>query len=820
MSSRPANTWLSGHSSRTGEQGLRTLIVVALGLAFGWVSAVPGETAGASVGSTGASIPIAATMSVAAQGSFQGRIVNAATGAPVHGATVSIEGTSLSATTDLNGAFVLPRAPRESERLRVRAESFVTRLFTADEVLGVDVPRLPLHPAAEPLREHVVVTATRTETALSSIPGSVTVLDRQDLLATPSATLADALEATVGIHGYSAWGNPFDVALDARGFTGGGYSSYYLVLVDGVPLNDLDSDLVDWNQLPLDRIQRVEIQRGVSSSLYGDSSLAGVIHLFTGPNDRSATSLSASGGSFGEKSAWVSHSGSSGRFEYDISASRRRLDGYRDRSAWTGDSLNGQIRYSPSPRSTFVLSMVGGWLDNETPGPLTLEEASRDRTQAAYSFDEWDQNRYLLSARYTYRGASGTLFTLGLSQRQKQSNQVLTLPLEVQIVDTLLPTFDTKRQRLDARTTLVQAQVEKPVEWLGVRHRLTGGLEAGAGVLRSRWECPTEGEASCAAGAGDVPQGERVSDGRGRRILYALYAQDQLALTGRVGLSLGARFDRFDDEFDERVAADRGHQSTQNAAVSPKLGMTWSYRNDGTLFLQSVRGFRAPTLEQLYDGRQPFGGSLSNGRLAPQKATSYEAGIHQSLPGAVDLEFSAYAMRLRREIEFDPATFQFENIGRSRHRGAELAVSGRAGALRWFVNSSVVRSIHEGLAEPGKQIKFVPRYLGSAGARYGTSRGWIGSLVYRIVGRQFLDDENEVPLESYSTLDAQVGYRWSRIELTAGVLNLLDSDYATNGFVTPRFVAAPGPSLGPTVMIYPAPERSYRVGLRWALGRH
>ena len=53
------------------------------------------------------------------------------------------------------------------------------------------------------------------------------------------------------------------------------------MLVDGVQVNDVDSGLVDWNLLPLDRIRRVEIQRGPASALYGDTGLGGVIHLLT-----------------------------------------------------------------------------------------------------------------------------------------------------------------------------------------------------------------------------------------------------------------------------------------------------------------------------------------------------------------------------------------------------------------------------------------------------------------------------------------------------------------------------------------------------------
>jgi outer membrane receptor protein involved in Fe transport len=88
-------------------------------------------------------------------------------------------------------------------------------------------------------------------------------------------------------------------------------------------------------------------------------------------------------------------------------------------------------------------------------------------------------------------------------------------------------------------------------------------------------------------------------------------------------------------------------------------------------------------------------------------------------------------------------------------------------------------------------------------------------MVLRAVGRQFLDELNLVPIDSYSTLDAQVGYRWTHVEVYAAGMNLLDREYATNGFITPRSVISPGPGLPPTIMQYPAPPRAFRAGLRW-----
>ena len=58
----------------------------------------------------------------------------------------------------------------------------------------------------------------------------------------------------------SPFGNPQEFGLDVRGFTGGGFTSYFVVLVDGIQVNDVDSGLVDWNLLPLDRQPQMRLK--------------------------------------------------------------------------------------------------------------------------------------------------------------------------------------------------------------------------------------------------------------------------------------------------------------------------------------------------------------------------------------------------------------------------------------------------------------------------------------------------------------------------------------------------------------------------------
>ena len=73
----------------------------------------------------------------------------------------------------------------------------------------------------------------------------------------------------------------YDVQPIVRGFYGGGEAEYVLLMVDGQPINVLETGLVNWDQIPLAAIESIKILRGRASSLYGDAAIGGVINIVT-----------------------------------------------------------------------------------------------------------------------------------------------------------------------------------------------------------------------------------------------------------------------------------------------------------------------------------------------------------------------------------------------------------------------------------------------------------------------------------------------------------------------------------------------------------
>lgn len=125
-----------------------------------------------------------------------------------------------------------------------------------------------------PVLQEVVVTATRQEEEIRKIPANVTVITEEDIENSNAKNVADLLRSEEGIVVRDLLGNGKNAQVDMRGFGETGPFNT-LVMVDGRRVNEIDLSGVDWTQIPLDQIQRIEIVRGTGTVLYGDNAVGG-----------------------------------------------------------------------------------------------------------------------------------------------------------------------------------------------------------------------------------------------------------------------------------------------------------------------------------------------------------------------------------------------------------------------------------------------------------------------------------------------------------------------------------------------------------------
>jgi iron complex outermembrane receptor protein len=235
--------------------------------------------------------------------------------------------------------------------------------------------------------DEVVVTGTRSEEKMERIPANVTVIAQEDIRNSNAKNIPELLRTEEGIVVRDWTGNGKQVEVDLRGF-GESAPSNVLVLVDGRRVNQIDLSGVDWTQIPLDQIERIEIVRGTGTVLYGDNAVGGVINIITKiPSDRFAFSAGATLGSYSRNREHVSVSGGQGPLAASFYGSYDSTQGYRENNDYRAKDAGGKIVYDVASFLSLNLSGAYHTDDYGLPGYLTLAELNADRRATMFPLD-------------------------------------------------------------------------------------------------------------------------------------------------------------------------------------------------------------------------------------------------------------------------------------------------------------------------------------------------------------------------------------------------------------------------------------------------
>ncbi len=226
-------------------------------------------------------------------GAVTGRVVDAHTGEPLPGATVTVgesaAGPSAGTAADEEGGFLLPDLPAGRRILAVSMIGFAdfdtTLTVAAGETLSVAVGLEPSHDEME----EVVITGTRTVRSIADVPVRVEVIPEEEveekLLMTPSSVAMLLNESTgMRVQTTSASGNSANLRI--QGLSG----RYTQLLTDGIPNFGGLSAGFSITQLPPLHLRQVEVIKGATSTLYGPDAIGGVVNFLTkNPPDEGQT---------------------------------------------------------------------------------------------------------------------------------------------------------------------------------------------------------------------------------------------------------------------------------------------------------------------------------------------------------------------------------------------------------------------------------------------------------------------------------------------------------------------------------------------------
>jgi hypothetical protein len=268
---------------------------------------------------------------------------------------------------------------------RIAATASLALLSAALQAQTSAVPATDAAADAAPSLRPVTVTTPRGEVVPFDMPGSVDLVDRQQLRdGRLQVNLSESLGGVPGLQVQNRQNYAQDLQISIRGF--GARSTFGLrgvrLYIDGIPATLPDGQGQSSN-IDIGSADRVEVLRGPFSALYGNSS-GGVIQVFTEDGEGPPTlGLSAAGGSDGTYRLGARASGASGNVDYVLSTSRFRTDGWRDHSAATRDIGNAKLglRLDDGSKLTLVANSVR--IDAQDPLGLTQAQLDANRRGAA-----------------------------------------------------------------------------------------------------------------------------------------------------------------------------------------------------------------------------------------------------------------------------------------------------------------------------------------------------------------------------------------------------------------------------------------------------
>jgi len=616
-----------------------------------------------------------------------------------------------------------------------------------------------------------VVTATRLDVGL---PGtSTTIIDQDEIRRSPAQSLPELLATQAGVQSRDFSGGTAGArgTVDIRGF-GAAASSNTLILLNGRRISPIDLSDVNFANIPIYSIKRIEIIRGNAGAvLYGDGAVGGVVNIVTdtAPPAAPEAGLEVAAGSFRYRSGDGSVRQSIGPVALSAYGTFIDSDGFRENNKLLQRNLITEMRHGGEVGDLFANIQ----LDDQRLGlpgvrrvTLTTNQLRDDPEGADTPFDHAEQQGAALTLGGTRKFGRDVQLIVdgGVRRRESQGTFISAFGAAFDnFVDT------------DIATWSLTPRVKLSTPILG----LPGNLVAGTDVYYSDYHSNRQNH------SGDAP----IHEYDAYQTTAALYGQQTVALGDSTDVTTGLRAERVHvkarDMFDPGAPGAFGAQLTPRNSWetdwAANLGVDHRITREVTVFGRVGRGIRVPNVDERIATLDNAFGLLTQTSREAELGTRFEN-------GQAFLQVSVYEMLLRHEIMLDPNVNFGTNINLdpTRRSGVELQGSfGITSDIRVRAGFAVTDARFIDGPYEGNAVPLVAPYTANAGIEWDATREirLTGTVTYGGEKRLDNDQANFQPkIPDYALVDLRADGRlletwhWS-----AQVNNLFDKSYFNYG---------------------------------------
>ncbi len=586
---------------------------------------------------------------------------------PVPGVNVYLINTTYGDATNDKGFFQIKNIPAGNYELEISAIGYSKKRqkITVNKNIRIDFILIP-----EAIKtEEIIVTAGKYEQKKSELPVSTEIIYGAKLIERNFRNLEAAMRFVPGV-------TMTEDQISIRGSSGysRGAGARALVTIDGLPFYTGDTGEIVWEMIPTTEIQRVEIVKGASSSLYGSSAIGGVVSAITREiSSFPRTMINAYYGFYDKPyyNEWdwsgehrpfngvtVSHSNSFDNIGFNISLTRLEDLSYR-RDDFSKKYIGFlKMQYTFNPKSSLII-LANSF--NKRAGNFLYWKDSRNVliNSDFVSANRIETNRYLLGLVYKNLLSDQTiLFLKGSYYRNNFSDN--SIPSNIST---------SHLYRLESQITS------------GLTKNII--LTSGAEVIPSKVTSSLFGNPNS--------------------ISAGLYSVADISFDFPLLISIGLRYDY--GKLDSLKAS---------GSLSPKIGFNYKLF-DNLVFRSSLgTGFRNPTLAEAFTSTSTSGITVKpNPGIKPERNVTFELGLNYTYQSLFEFDFALFRNEYYKMIEasVDPSDglIFFNNLLRARIQGFEIGstINIIPGVLK---SNAAYTYLHSKDVEEGTTLKYRPKH--------------------------------------------------------------------------------------------------------------
>jgi len=537
---------------------------------------------------------------------FFGTILNNQTKEPIMDANIVFLGTDFGSASDKEGNFSVINLKGKKYEILISAIGY-RDILTSINLINQD--RYIFEMVPEPVLSSALNVIGRFPS--KHLPYFTQNITNEKISDYNYQTMSELFRNIGGVDVQTAHDNGRNANFSIRGssdYKPGGYNNRVLVLLDGFQISMPYSGSIDWNAMPLDFLDRVEVVKGPVSSLYGQNSMGGIINLVTKNYSDEFYNVKATVGSYDSRDLNLTMSNITDNISYTALLQHKKGNGHRFNAQYEQNNFYTKIF---NKKQDLSVSLIANKSVNGQPGFYIEDRPSL----TSYRISNRDSVYLQLFKKQTLDANNNIVYSFSLNH----------------FYTNYFDRDDTPAEEIQEQTFYNDTSLNLRAEYQKLINNKSY-LIFGSDIILEQ---------------SDISIYRNIYDDL-KQVTGGFFAQNRIQLNERLLLGLGLRIDYRN--------VDRGNEFSYKSFsdVSPKINLTFKRDSFSTWNFALSKGFRSPSLSELFlQYESDYGlNTQGNPNLEPEQLYGLDISFDRSNKSNLTYSVSTFYYKYEDMIDF------------------------------------------------------------------------------------------------------------------------------------------------------------------------